>query len=162
MYASVDGGATFTAIQSQGLPDITADAPRSREAMWPLIATPGREGDLWYVSPSGLYHSADGGASFTKLDHAPAIIALSFGKEPLGRDFPAMFSIGTHDEVKAVWRSDDAGASWIRINDDDHQWGTRFRCIAGDPRIFGQVYVGTDGRGIFVGAPANIEATSAP
>ena len=50
--------------------------------------------------------------------------------------------------VKAIWRSDDAGVRWIRINDDQHQYGTRFRCISGDPRIFGRVYVGTDGRGI--------------
>jgi len=31
---------------------------------------------------------------------------------------------------------------------------TLFRCIAGDPRVFGRVYVGTDGRGILVGEPA--------
>jgi xyloglucan-specific exo-beta-1,4-glucanase len=30
----------------------------------------------------------------------------------------------------------------------------RFRVIAGDPRVFGRVYVGTDGRGVFYGEPA--------
>ena len=39
------------------------------------------------------------------------------------------------------------------MNDDRHQYGTRFRCLAGDPRIFGRVYVGTDGRGILYGEP---------
>ena len=46
----------------------------------------------------------------------------------------------------------------LRINDDQHQWGTRFRSIAADPRIFGRVYVGTDGRGIFYGTPSGEDA----
>jgi hypothetical protein len=39
------------------------------------------------------------------------------------------------------------------VNDDQHQYGTRFRCLAGDPGVFGRVYVGTDGRGIVMGEP---------
>ena len=59
---------------------------------------------------------------------------LSFGKAPPASDYPALFAIGTTETLKAIWRSDDAGKSWLRVNDDQHQWGTRFRCIAGDPR----------------------------
>jgi hypothetical protein len=55
--------------------------------------------------------------------------------------------------IKAIWRSDDMAMTWVRANDDQHQYGTRFRCIAGDPRIFGRVYIGTDGRGAFYGQP---------
>ena len=77
--------------------------------------------------------------------------ALSFGKAPEGIDYPALFAIGSKDALKGIWRSDDAGASWLRVNDDRHQYGTRFRCISGDPRVFGRVYVGTDGRGILYG-----------
>ena len=87
--------------------------------------------------------------------HGLHVDVLSFGKAPPGSDYPALFAIGTKDKFKAIWRSDDAGASWLCINDDQHQWGRRFRCIAGDPRIFARVYVGTDGRGIFHGQPAN-------
>jgi hypothetical protein len=43
----------------------------------------------------------------------------------------------------------------VRINDAQHQWGNRFECIAGDPRIYGRVYVGTNGRGILYGDIAN-------
>lgn len=56
--------------------------------------------------------------------------------------------------MRAIWRSDDQGATWLRLNDELHQWGQRFRCLAADPRIFGRVYVGTDGRGILYGEPA--------
>jgi len=41
--------------------------------------------------------------------------------------------------------------SAARVNDDRHQYGNRFRCITGDPRIYGRVYAGTEGRGIVYG-----------
>ena len=153
-YTSTDGGTSFASSASQGLPDTSVDTPQNREAMWPLQATLEREGDLWYLGEAGLFHSTDGGANFRQVDRAPEMNAFSFGKAPPGKDYPAIYCLGTLTGVKAIWRSDDAGASWIRINDDAHQWGTRFRCIAGDPRSFGRVYVGTDGRGIFYGTPA--------
>jgi xyloglucan-specific exo-beta-1,4-glucanase len=106
------------------------------------------------VSKAGLFHSANSGAAFTQIDNAPVMNALAFGKAPPGKTYPAVFCLGTVNDVKAVWRSDDAGETWTRINDDQHQWGARFRSIAADPRIFGRVYVGTDGRGIFYGTPA--------
>jgi hypothetical protein len=161
-YVSIDGGHSFAPTASRGLPDTVQDTPRNREAMWPLQATLDREGDLWYVGEAGLFHSTDGGASFRKAENAPSMNGLSFGKSPPGSDYPALFCIGTLNNLKAVWRSDDLGESWIRINDDEHQWGTRFRCIAADPRIFGRVYVGTDGRGILYGTPSEPLSQSGP
>lgn len=155
VLTSTDGGATFTSAPTQGLPDdISGDARRGTESPWPLHATPGMEDDLWFVSKHGLFHSADGGAAWERVDGGVQVEILSFGKAPPGRDYPALFAIGRRGDLRAVWRSDDRGASWVRINDDRHQWGTRFRCIAGDPRVFGRVYVGTDGRGIVYGTPA--------
>ena len=158
---STDGGTSFATIASHGLPDTSADTPRNREAMWPLQATLDRAGDLWFLGRAGWFHSTDGGATFGKIEHAPETNAMSFGKAPPGKDYPAIFCVGTLDGIKAIWRSDDVGASWIRTNDDEHLWGTRFRCIAGDPRIFGRVYVGTDGRGILYGSLVESPATAA-
>jgi hypothetical protein len=76
---------------------------------------------------------------------------LAFGKTAPGADYPALFAAGSYHGQPGVFRSDDLAATWVRINDDEHQWGNRFRCIAGDPRIYGRVYVGTDGRGILYG-----------
>ena len=39
-----------------------------------------------------------------------------------------------------------------RVNDDTHQFGSITR-IAGDPRLFGRVYLATGGRGIIYGEP---------
>jgi photosystem II stability/assembly factor-like uncharacterized protein len=156
LYTSTDGGATFVASDATCLPDdLAGDEPTWHEAAWPLVATIGKSSDLWLVSKSGLFHSTDAGRTFAKIGGDVHVEALSFGKAPDGTDYPSLFAIGTNGNgLKAIWRSDDAGQSWIRVNDDQHQYGTRFRCIAGDPRVFGRVYVGTDGRGIVYGEPA--------
>jgi hypothetical protein len=49
-----------------------------------------------------------------------------------------------------LFRSDDDGRHWQRIDDDAHRYG-RIRIIAGDPRVHGRVYLGTHGRGIVYG-----------
>jgi hypothetical protein len=156
VYLSRDGGAHFRMQRTKGLPaDLAADKPHQREDLWPLTATPDRRGDLWLVSHQGLFHSTDGGRSFTRNHSGLAVKALGFGKAPAGRHYPVLFAIGARDGVAAIWRSDDAGKSWMRINDDKHQYAGAFRCITGDPRIFGRVYVGTDGRGIVYGDVVN-------
>ncbi|HEU4710154.1 MAG TPA: hypothetical protein VFS76_01250 [Pyrinomonadaceae bacterium] len=54
--------------------------------------------------------------------------------------------------VRGIFRSTDAGQTWVRIVDDQHQWGRAGEtALTGDPRIFGRVYVGTNGRGIIYG-----------
>jgi hypothetical protein len=54
----------------------------------------------------------------------------------------------------AIYRSDDFAKTWLRINDDRHQYGLLLQ-ITGDPRIYGRVYVGTHGRGVLYGDPAD-------
>lgn len=157
--ASHDGGASFTRLPTRGLPALAADRPANREAPWPLYATPGRSGDLWLTSRAGLFHSIDGGLSFARIDAGVSVWALGFGR-PVpspgkGAAYPTLFALGARDGTQAIWRSTDRGRSWLRVNDADHEYGRRFRSISGDPRVFGRVYVGTDGRGIVYGEPAD-------
>jgi photosystem II stability/assembly factor-like uncharacterized protein len=151
-FASTDGARTFAPLPTHGLPSsIQADQPGWTGASWPLQASPGNQADLWYFGKAGLFHSTDGGQTFTQVQTPLQIDALSFGKPPPARTDPTLFAIGSMGTLRAIWRSDDSGQTWIRLNDDQHEWGRRFRCIAGDPRIFGRVYVGTDGRAILYG-----------
>lgn len=154
-FVSVDGAESFARVPSRGLPAASAaDRPTWREQAFPLKATPGHDGDLWYVSRAGLYNSGDGGQTFDRINGDLTVEMLDFGKPPPGQTYPALFAIGARGAVRGVFRSDDRGRSWIRINDDRHEYGRRYRAIAGDPRIFGRVYVATDGRGVVYGEPA--------
>ncbi|AZP20751.1 1,4-beta-glucanase [Streptomyces aquilus] len=145
LLASTDSGRTFTA-RAAGLP--------SGDTQFELVAAPGRSGDLWLsVKENGLYRSTDGGIGFAKVAGCRAAYTLGFGKAADGAAYPAVYLVGATDSVNAVHRSDDEAKSWVRINDDRHQWGWTGEAIAGDPRVYGRVYLATNGRGIQYGEP---------
>lgn len=153
VLGSRDGGAHFAPLPGRGLPaDLSAARIRNREQQSTLVASPFAAGDLWLKLGAGLWRSTDGGTSFRPVGGTLQVEQFGLGKG-VGAA-PMLFAIGTLDEVRGVWRSADLGQHWVRINDDAHQWGLRFRVISGDPRVVGRVYVGTDGRGIFYGDPA--------
>ena len=152
---SDDGGQNFAFLASVGFPkEACARQPGQPEDPWPLLATPGGAGDLWLVCHGRLYHSLDGGRRFTERPGDLAVTALTFGKPRADGDYPTLFAIGTRGDLEAIWRSDDVGSSWLRINDAEHEYGRRFRIICADQRVFGRVYVGTDGRGVLYGEPS--------
>jgi xyloglucan-specific exo-beta-1,4-glucanase len=64
-----------------------------------------------------------------------------------------MYLTGIIQDTEGLFRSTDAGQTWLRIDDPAHQFGSK-ESITGDPRIFGRVYFGTGGRGILYGDPA--------
>ncbi|MFJ8538526.1 WD40/YVTN/BNR-like repeat-containing protein [Streptomyces sp. NPDC093591] len=145
LLASTDSGRTFTA-RASGLP--------SGDAQFELVAAPGRSGDLWLsVKWNGLYRSTDAGATFTKVASCWASYTLGFGKAADGADYPAVYMVGSTETITAVYRSDDEAKTWVRINDDQHQWGWTGETITGDPRIHGRVYLATNGRGVQYGEP---------
>ena len=118
-----------------------------------LSATPGMAGDLWLAFRSiGLYHSGDAGKTFRKLDSVQEAYSLGFGKAAPGQSYPALYLIGKTGNLQALFRSDDTGQTWMRINDDQHQYGW-INHVTGDPRIYGRVYFATGGRGIIYGDP---------
>jgi photosystem II stability/assembly factor-like uncharacterized protein len=151
IYASTDGGLTFAARAGD------AGGPGDNDAR--LRAVPDHTGDLWLIDNKGLYHSTDGGATFQKLTSTDVASAVGFGKAAPGRDYVALYLIGTVGDVAGFFRSDDAGATWVRINDDQHQYGL-VGPIIGDPRIYGRAYLGTNGRGILYADPATSTASS--
>jgi photosystem II stability/assembly factor-like uncharacterized protein len=100
-----------------------------------------------------LYRSTDGGKTFVRLSGVQEIHAFGFGKAAPRADYPALYLVGVVDGVRGIFRSDNAARSWVRINDDQHQWGLVLH-ITGDPKQYGRVYVGTHGRGVVYGDPA--------
>ena len=167
LYRSSDGAATFTA-EHFTLPDaapVSGAAPAAsgrgdnRGGQDRIYATPGRSGDIWLAAFDGLYHSVtptpatSAGISFAHLPGVEEIHAFGFGKAAPKQSFPALYLVGTVHGQPGIFRSIDEARTWVRINDDQHQWGLVLQ-IAGDPRIYGRVYIGTHGRGVFYGDPA--------
>lgn len=142
MYVSTDGGATFS---TGGTLSSGGGAPR---------AVFGHEGDLWVpVGSSGLAHSTDSGASFT-INSSVQATFVAVGKAAPGQSYPAIFVSATVSGVFGLYRSDNGGVSWTRINDNQHQFGLGngwIHCLCADQRIYGRVYFGTEGRGIIYG-----------
>jgi photosystem II stability/assembly factor-like uncharacterized protein len=142
-YVSTNGGQSFSTTAAAGLP-----------AYGTFRAVMGREGDIWFAgngTVNGLWHSTNSGVSFTKLTNVDQAVAVGFGKAATGQTYPAIYLSGQVAGVPGVFRSDDAGVTWVRINDDQHQYGALPTVITGDPRIYGRFYIGTNGRGIVYG-----------
>ena len=118
--------------------------------------TPGVQGDVWAaVEWNGLYHNTSSGwGTWTRTAGVEIVRAFGFGKAAPGSSYPAIYLSGKVSGVDGFFRSTDAGATWVRINDDQHQWGGAY-VITGDPKTFGTVYIGTNGRGIVQGTSAN-------
>lgn len=149
-HTSTDGGETFTASDFDGLP-VESDVR--------FGAVPGHSGDVWVAGGAeddayGMWRTTDAGEAFERIEEVDEGDAVGFGAPAPGEDYPAVYTSSRIDGVRGIFRSDDAGDSWVRINDDENQWGWTGSVITGDPDVHGRVYIGTNGRGIIYGDPA--------
>jgi photosystem II stability/assembly factor-like uncharacterized protein len=152
VFVSTDGSISFVA-KATGLPQDAVYPGWTAEAQ--LKAVAGHEGDIWLPVATGLYHSTDSGASFARLASIDSAPLAGFGMAAPGASYPAVYAVGTVAGVYGIFRSDDMGAHWIRMNDDQHQYGA-LGDVSGDPRIYGRAYIGTQGRGIVYGNPLTV------
>ena len=152
VYRSEDGGRTWERTlfvsENTGGVDLASD-PQDPDvvlaAVWQVRYRPW----LSYFTPeigpeSGVYKSMDGGRHWTRLSGG------GWPEGPLGRIGLAAARAGGATRVYAVvaaektgglYRSDDAGATWKKVNDDDelaNAYFARLTVAPGDP---GTVYV---------------------
>ncbi|HEX8238022.1 MAG TPA: hypothetical protein VF600_18930 [Abditibacteriaceae bacterium] len=148
---STDAGATFAA---------TASLPGGGSRR--IQSVPQFTGHLLVaLGQNGLVHSTDGGRSFTKLSRVRTCDAVGVGKAAPGAAYPTLFMWGSVGTVTGLFRSTDQGATWIRLNDDAHEWGGpgNGHFVIGDMNHFGRVYMSTVGRGIVVGEPSRVNVS---
>jgi xyloglucan-specific exo-beta-1,4-glucanase len=143
LYYSFDGGQTFTKGPTNS----------QLQNIRKYRAAPSYEGDVWIPCGSYGLHKTEwtgGTPGYIKIDAISNCEAIGFGKAAIGSDYPAIYIWGTVDGTEGIFRSDDTGDSWERVNDDDHEFGGTGNAneVIGDPRIYGRVYMSTAGRGI--------------
>jgi photosystem II stability/assembly factor-like uncharacterized protein len=142
LWFSVDGAKSFTARGP--VPD----------GFTRIVAVPRRAGHLWLIGSKGLQRSTDGGTTWQPVLSVAESEALGFGKAAPNHNYDALYLAGRVGVWRGVFRSDDEGATWTQLNDARHQWGWIGKAVTGDPRVYGRVFVATNGRGILWGEPA--------
>ncbi|MFL6677103.1 MAG: dockerin [Burkholderiaceae bacterium] len=156
VYVSTDGGHSFALSQNS----VSAGLAPNYFSNTSLAVNPNAEGDVWLADGNTVYHSVNSGATWTKLGAFASIwgsnswpdvqgaTAVALGRAQAGAPYSAaVYVVGVVNGVWGVYRSDDAGASWTRFNDDAHQYGG-IGAIAADQNAYGRVYIAGNGRGL--------------
>ncbi|HUB77932.1 MAG TPA: hypothetical protein VMB03_04000 [Bryobacteraceae bacterium] len=147
---TTSGGTAFTKVNTASLG--TTGSCNGSGCGIPVVNF-AKAGDIWLpLGTNGLYHSTNGGVTWTKLANVSAANSMGIGAPAPGTSSQSILLYGTTSPlgVLGLYRSDNNGASWLRINDDLHQYGGP-TLITADPRIYGRVYFGMNGRGIIYG-----------
>jgi hypothetical protein len=162
---SVDARKFYAYDPTSGAFYVSSDAGRSFARTVVLAAggaerirsLPGVAGDVWVaLHDHGLARSRSSGSEFEPVPSLVSCTAVGFGAAAPGKSFPAVYIWGAPQAGAAgVYRSDDAGESWLRINDDAHEYGglANGQFVLGDANVYGRVYMSSAGRGILFGTP---------
>jgi hypothetical protein len=147
-YSSLDGGHTFTASPLTWAPN--------GFNVTDLAVNPFVEGDVWLADANNLWHSTDSGVTWVKLTAMATVgqeftnvhgaIKVALGVPAAGSPYSAaVYLVGTINGTDGVYRSDDQGNTWVRIDDDSHRYGG-VSAIAADTNVYGRVFLA--GRGM--------------
>lgn len=157
-YANVSNNLrTYTYNQSSGVFEYTSvSLPGSYNNR--LTVVPGISGEIWYPqNNSGLGRITNAETANPTITTIPlnTVTCVGVGKAAPGKTYPSLYIWGKPGSADptGLYRSDDEGVTWIRINDDTHQFGGpgNAQFVKGDMNVYGRVYMSTVGRGIICG-----------
>ncbi len=144
VYRTTDGGRSWEKVlykdENTGAIQVTID-PKNQDIvyadLWAGRQGPWENGE-WQGPESGLFKSTDGGTTWRKLTNG-----LPTAKDTVGRigfciapsEPRRMYATVDAPHLGGIYRSDDAGESWSRINSDARLWdrGSDFAEIKVDP-----------------------------
>eukprot|EP01121_Diplochlamys_sp_Union-15-3_P010764 TRINITY_DN3057_c0_g2_i1.p1 TRINITY_DN3057_c0_g2~~TRINITY_DN3057_c0_g2_i1.p1 ORF type:complete len:705 (-),score=136.78 TRINITY_DN3057_c0_g2_i1:31-2145(-) len=143
VYISVDGSKTFSNAS------YIAGYNSAYNVM--IKTLPGVEGELWVSTDwAGLWRSTDSGKSFTKIAQLDRSVLFAFGKGKVSTT-PALYVMGNLQGKSGIYVSFDLGQTWEDIQDPSAPVGDNPWSMCADQKFFGRVYIGTLGRGLYVG-----------
>ncbi|BDI30479.1 hypothetical protein CCAX7_25300 [Capsulimonas corticalis] len=151
-FVSTDGGVTWTQ-QSNGLPTSTHHGQ--------IGVNRNVQNDLWFVdgwegaSAHGLWHSTNGGANFTNTNAFDYAISLTLGAGSgiSGDQSYSVYVYGrrTGDANWGVFRSNDGGATWMRIAYYPAGIFDQPTCMAASWDTYAKVIIGFGGNSYVIG-----------
>jgi photosystem II stability/assembly factor-like uncharacterized protein len=154
LYRSLDGGRTFRKVlgpdENTGAIDVVLapDDPGTVYAsLWESRQAPWENG-VWQGPGSGLFKSTDGGETWTRIMTGLPTFADGLGRIgiAIAPSRPSrLFVTVDAGEKSGIYRSDDAGASWVRTSNDErvHNRGSDFAEVKVDPLNPNIVYSGS-------------------
>ena len=157
-YANVSSNLrTYTYNETAGIFEYTS-VPLSGAYNNRLTVVPGIAGEIWFPrNTGGLGRITDAHTGNPKITTIPldTVTCVGVGKAAPNRTYPSLYIWGKpkNTDPTGLYRSDDEGANWVRINDDEHQYGGpgNAQFVKGDMNVYGRVYMSTVGRGIIYG-----------
>ncbi len=152
VFRSVDGGKTWQKVlykdENTGAIGLAFDSTNSQiiyADLWSARQGPWENG-AWQGPGSGLYKSTDGGNSWRQLTKG-----LPTFEQGLGRigftiapsDPRRLYATVDAPQLGGIYRSDDAGDSWQRVNSERRVWGrgSDFAEVKVDPKNKEVIYV---------------------
>lgn len=154
IYSSTDG-ATWTQVGSVNNGG-TYNMRTPQLVAAPVSPSYPSGGDVWLCDDSdylsthvggGLWRSTNSGASWSQISGIGRVTAVGFGKAASGAGY-ATYIYGYKAGVIGIYRSEDYGATWTKLVDPSIEL---IHSLAGDRQNAGKVFIGTGGRGVFVG-----------
>lgn len=143
---STDGGKTFTN---------TIVCPYDQCDVANRIAYLGKGHFILAAGWQGAYISDDFGKTLNKLDvFYCKTIGFGAPEKKDGVNTVFMYGKPTTDDIEGIYRSTDAGKTWLLINTQNLYGGTgNGNFLVGDMNTFGMLYMSTVGCGIIYGKP---------
>ena len=162
VYETTNGGITWTQVFSG---EISLFSGFNAE----LQSVPGEAGNLFFTggpqynfASEGFYQSTDQGATWQAIPNVTQVYCFGFGAPAQGQSYPSIYIVGWVNNVYGIWQSDDDAKSWTQIGTYPTDSLTKITTIAGDPNIYGRVYVGFSGDGYAYLSPTSVTAPSPP
>jgi xyloglucan-specific exo-beta-1,4-glucanase len=148
-YFYAGSGANFYVSSNAGSTFARAGALSGATAIRHIAVHPIKAGEVFVATNVGIFRSTDSGASFTKLAGSLTNtfqIALGLGS---GSNW-SLYAAGTGSAGPRIYGTANLGATWTDIQGDAQGFGAIDSArLAGSGNVAGQVYVGTNGRGVF-------------
>lgn len=153
VYRTTDGGKTWQQVlyidENTGATQVTIDPtdPRIVYAdMWAGRLAPWENGE-WQGKKSGLFKSVDGGNTWRQLKNGlpdtetDGLGRIGFCIAPSNHN--RLYAVvSANEKTGGIYRSDDAGETWTKINSDNRLWdrGDDFAEVKVDPKNENIVY----------------------